>query len=113
MTRKVFLKAMVTVVAVFGLLVLPSVLAAQGNSGAAFDRVREVQEANTDALMDRPGVVGTAIGAGQGGQLVVVVLVERPGIAGIPGASGTTAANAIPPQSLGPRSQGWLHPSAG
>ena len=91
MTRQVFLKAMVTVVAVFGLLVFPNVLAAQGNSN--FDRVKSVQEAHTDALMDRPGVVGTAIGLGQGGQLVVLVLLERPGVAGIP-----AALNGVPVQ---------------
>ena len=93
MTRQVFLKAMVTVVAVLGLLVFPSILAAQGNSQQAFERVKAVQEAHTDALMARPGVVGTAIGAGQGGQLVVVVLLERPGVAGIP-----AALNGVPVQ---------------
>ena len=81
MTRQVFLKAMVTVVAVFGLLVFPSVLAAQGNSQQAFEHVKAVQEAHTDALMARTGVVGTAIGSGQGAQPVILVLLEYGGVA--------------------------------
>jgi len=81
MTRQIFLKAMVTVVAVLGLLVFPSVLAAQGNSASAFERVREVQARHTDALMARKGVVGTAIGLGQGGQPVLLVLLEKAGVA--------------------------------
>ncbi|MCH7920809.1 MAG: hypothetical protein IIC50_22895 [Planctomycetes bacterium] len=84
MTRQVFLKAMVTAVAVFGLLVFPSVLTAQGNSASAFARVKEVQERNTDKLLARNGVVGTAIGLSQGGQPVMLVLLEVAGVPTIP-----------------------------
>ena len=84
MTRQVFLKAMVTAVAVFGLLVFPSVLTAQGNSASAFARVKEVQERNTDKLLAINGVVGTAIGRGQGGQPVMLVLLEVGGVSTIP-----------------------------
>ena len=86
MTRQIFLKTVLAVVAILGLLVFPNILTAQGNSNFAFDRVKEVQEAHTDALMARPGVAGTAIGSGPDGQLTIVVLLERPGIAGIPAA---------------------------
>ena len=81
MTRKVFLKAMVAVVVVFGLLVFPSDLAAQGNRGAAFNRVQEVQARHTDALLAIKDVVGTAIGLGQGGQPVLLVLLANGGVA--------------------------------
>ncbi|NQV32074.1 MAG: hypothetical protein HQ515_05230 [Phycisphaeraceae bacterium] len=77
-------RGLLTAIFIFGLFVLPTVLSAQGNNDWAFERVKEVQEAQTNALMANPGVVGTAIGSGQDGQLALVVLVERPGIGGIP-----------------------------
>jgi hypothetical protein len=57
---------------------------AQGRSEDAFDRVRDVQERNTDWLMAIDGVVGTAIGLGQGAQPVVLVLLEHGGVRNIP-----------------------------
>ena len=88
MTRKVFLKAMVTVVALLGLLVFPNALSAQGNSEAAFNRVKAVQEANTDALMAINGVVGTAIGLGQNAQPILLVLLANGGVPNIPASLG-------------------------
>lgn len=84
MTRRIFYKVLLVVVAIFGLLVLSSVLLAQGRSEDAFDRVRDVQERNTDWLMAIEGVEGTAIGLGQGAQPVVLVLLEHGGVPGIP-----------------------------
>ena len=69
MTRQMFLKSVLAVVVA---LVFPTTLWGQGNSAAAFDRVKAVQEANTNALMAKAGVVGTAIGAGQGAQPIVL-----------------------------------------
>lgn len=66
------------------LLVLSGVLSAQGRSEEAFERVKEVQEAHTERLMAKDGVVGTAVGLDQDNQLAVAILTERPGIAGIP-----------------------------
>ena len=60
MTRRIFCKVLLVVVAVFGLLVLSGVLSAQGRSEDAFERVRDVQERNTDWLMAMNGVEGTA-----------------------------------------------------
>ncbi len=59
-------------------------LHAQGNSEAAFERVREVQLQHTAILMAQEGVLGTAIGLNERGQPALAILLERPGIAGIP-----------------------------
>ncbi|MFH1884819.1 MAG: Ig-like domain-containing protein [Planctomycetota bacterium] len=84
MTRRIFCKVLLVVVAVFGLLVLSGVLMAQGRSQDAFDRVREVQERNTDRLMAMDGVEGTAVGFNQNDQLAVKVFTAGPGVRGIP-----------------------------
>ncbi len=84
MTRRIFCKLLFVVVGIFGLLVLPSLLSAQGRSEEALEWVKYVQEKHTDALMARPGVVGTAVGLGQGAQPVVLVLLEYGGVPGIP-----------------------------
>ena len=49
------------------------------------DRAIAAQEAHTDALMARAGVVGTAVGLGGNGRAVVLVFTENAGVAGIPG----------------------------
>ncbi|MCH8120679.1 MAG: hypothetical protein IIC00_13260 [Planctomycetes bacterium] len=84
MTRRIFCKVLLVVVAIFGLFVLSGVLSAQGRSQDAFDRVRDVQERNTEVLMAKPGVVGTAVGFNDDGEYAVLVLLEIPGVAGIP-----------------------------
>jgi len=86
MTRRIFCKVLLVVVAIFGLLVLSNVLLAQGNSENAFERVRDVQERHTTRLMAIDGVVGTAIGFNPNARLSVAVLLERPGVGGIPAA---------------------------
>jgi len=84
MTRRIFCKVLLVVVAIFGLLVLSGVLSAQGRrSENAFGRVRKAQERHTDRLMAMDGVEGTAIGFDQSGQLAVKVFTARPGVAGI------------------------------
>jgi hypothetical protein len=84
MTRRFFCKVLLVAVAVFGLFVLSGVLLAQGRSEEAFERVREVQERHTDRLMAMDGVEGTAIGFNPNARLSVAVLLERPGVGGIP-----------------------------
>ena len=84
MTRRIFCKVLLVVVAILGLLALSNVLLAQGNSENAFEHVREVQERNTERLMAMNGVEGTAIGFNPNARLSVVVLLERPGVGGIP-----------------------------
>lgn len=84
MTRQMFLKSVLAVVVALAVLVIPTTLWGQGNSAAAFDRVKAVQEANTNVLMAKAGVVGTAIGEGQGAQPIVLVLVEHGAVPGIP-----------------------------
>ncbi|MHC4337643.1 MAG: Nal1-like putative serine protease, partial [Planctomycetota bacterium] len=60
------------------------VLSAQGGKDAAFERVKEVQAKHTTRLMKIKGVVGTAIGLDQNDRPEVKVLLEKPGVAGIP-----------------------------
>ncbi len=84
MTRRIFCKALLVVVVIFGLFVSSGVLSAQGNSDWAFDRVREVQGKHTDLLMAMDGVEGTAIGLNQNDRLAIKVFTARPGVRGIP-----------------------------
>ena len=70
--------------AICGLFLLSNVLSAQGNSETAFERVRAVQEAHTNRLMAIKGVAGTAVGLDAGNAHVIKVLLEKPGVAGIP-----------------------------
>jgi len=84
MLRRVFCRIALIVVVICGLLGLSSVLLAQGRSEQALERVIEVQERHTERLMAIEGVVGTAVTLNPGGQLSVAVLLERPGVGGIP-----------------------------
>ncbi len=85
MSRRIFLRTLLAiVVAVFGLLSLSANLYAQGPGDEAFDRVAEVQEIYTEALMADPAVVGTGIGLGGGARPVLLVLLEHGGVPGIP-----------------------------
>lgn len=84
MTRRRFFQAFAAVMITVCLLVLSGVLSAQGNSENAFERVKEVQERHTEALMAKEGVVGTAVGLNDRGRGAVLVLLESPGIGGIP-----------------------------
>jgi hypothetical protein len=84
MTRRIFCKVLLVVVAILGLLALSNVLLAQGNSENAFEHVREVQERNTERLMAMNGVEGTAIGYNENDRLAVKVFTAGPGVRGIP-----------------------------
>ncbi len=66
------------------MLALSGVVSAQGQSQAAFERVREVQERHTAELMAKPGVAGTAVGLSESNHPAVLVLLEEAGAAGIP-----------------------------
>jgi hypothetical protein len=81
---KIFYKVLLAVVVVFTVLLLSGALSAQGNSGNAFERVKEIQEKHTNRLMAIKGVVGTAIGYDQEEQPDIKVFVEEHGVAGIP-----------------------------
>ncbi len=83
MTRRIFCKVLLVVVAIFGLFILSGVLSAQGRSEDAFERVREVQERHTDRLMEINGVEGTAIGFNTDDRPVIKVFTARPGVGGI------------------------------
>lgn len=84
MLRRLFCKIALLVLVVCGLLSLSSVLFAQGRSDNGLARAIEVQEKHTERLMAIDGVVGTAVGYNPAGQIAVDVLLERPGVGGIP-----------------------------
>jgi hypothetical protein len=84
MTRRILCKTLLVVVAAIGLFVLSGVLLAQGNSDAAFERVKAVQERHTDRLMSIEGVEGTAVGLDENRQHQVTVFTARRGVGGIP-----------------------------
>lgn len=53
-------------------------------SPPGLDRAIEAQEAHTDALLAKPGVVGTAVGLGADGRPVVKIYIESAGVPGLP-----------------------------
>ena len=48
------------------------------------ERVKAIQEKHTDKLMEKPEIVGTAIGLDKDGNPAIYVLTEKAGVAGIP-----------------------------
>lgn len=84
MLRRVFCKLLLVAVVIFSFLVLSDSLMAQGRSQEAFQRVKEVQERHALKLMEKKGVIGTAIGLNEKGSHIVLVFLEKPGVAGIP-----------------------------
>ena len=52
--------------------------------GNGLDHVIAVQDAHTDRLLAKPGVVGTAVGLNAAGQPVIVIYTESAGVAGLP-----------------------------
>lgn len=84
MSKRILFNLIMVTVAVLSLLVPLNGASAQGRSADAFERVRQVQEKHTESFMAKRGVVGTAIGLGQGAQPVMLVLLEHGGVPGIP-----------------------------
>ncbi len=84
MSRRRPLRLLVTATFAFCVLASAGGLLAQGQRETAFERVKEVQERHADRLMAKTGVIGTAIGEGQGAQPIVLVLVEHDAVADIP-----------------------------
>ncbi len=84
MNRRLFIRITTTIVAVVCILVTTGVLWAQGR-GVGLQRAIEVQERNTARLMEKQGVVGTAVGIDDGDKPVILVLLEHGNVAGIPG----------------------------
>ncbi len=84
MLRRFFRPVLLVVVIVLAVLMISGILSAQGNSDNAFERVKQVQEKHTAKLLAMKGVVGTAIGVDNEDYPNIKVLVEGPGVAGIP-----------------------------
>jgi hypothetical protein len=84
MTRRRWFRGFMTVLVAACMLALSGVLSAQGNSENAFERVKEVQERNTERMLAKPGVVGTAVGMDEEGRHVVLILLERGNVPDIP-----------------------------
>lgn len=84
MSRRTVFQLLLAFVTIIAILFFTGGLSAQGNSEEAFERVKEVQERHTEKLMAKKGVVGTAIGHGQVGQPIMLVLVEHGAVPDIP-----------------------------
>jgi Carboxypeptidase regulatory-like domain len=84
MLRRFFLKIALIAMVISGLLAFCGVSFAQGSSDDGLARAIAAQQKYTDALMTKAGVVGTAVGEGEGAQPVMLVLLEYGGVAGIP-----------------------------
>jgi hypothetical protein len=84
MSRRIFCKLLLMIFVLWGLLIPSGAVFAQGLSADAFERVRELQERHTERLMAIRGVVGTAVGLGQGAKPVMLILLEYGGVPGIP-----------------------------
>jgi len=76
-------KVLAAAVALAVLLTAVTVASAD-HSWNGLDHVIAVQDAHTDRLLAKPGVVGTAVGLNAGGQPVIVIYTESAGVAGLP-----------------------------
>jgi hypothetical protein len=84
MTRRIFCKVLLVVIAIFGVLILSGVLMAQGRSDWALEHVIDVQERNTARLMAIDGVEGTAVGFNLNERLAIKVFTSAQEVRGIP-----------------------------
>jgi hypothetical protein len=84
MSRQTLCRLLFIIVVIFGVLGFSSILSAQGRSQEALEHVKQVQERNAERLMAKEGVVGTAIGLNDNGRDVIVIMLEKSGIPGIP-----------------------------
>jgi hypothetical protein len=82
MTRRLTLRILAVVVLMF--VLCSSAVFAQGKSDQAFERVKQVQERNTERLMALKDVEGVAIGYDENNELAIKVFTAGPGVAGIP-----------------------------
>jgi len=90
MMKKVMNKKKLTITAVIALIAAliflggGQLLAGPPDVPPGLEIAMEVQEAHTPALMEDPGVVGTAVGLNAEGEPVIQVLVESADVRGIP-----------------------------
>jgi hypothetical protein len=82
MTRRLILRILAVVVLMF--VLCSSAVLAQGRSDQGFERVKQVQERNTERLMALKDVEGTAVGVDDSDQLTLQVFTAGPGVRGIP-----------------------------
>ncbi len=66
------------------LVVIPVSAGGPAGDPPGLARAIAAQEAHTDALMAKEGVVGTAVGLGEDGKPVILILTEASGVAGLP-----------------------------
>ncbi|MCX5646500.1 MAG: fibronectin type III domain-containing protein [Phycisphaerae bacterium] len=84
MSRRKLFQVFVAAVVAICMLALSDPVSAQRRNDQEFDRARQTQVRHTDELMAQDGVVGTAVGLDESGRHAILVLLERPGVAGIP-----------------------------
>ena len=82
MLRKILLLASLAVLVT--LTAIPAFAGGPSGDPPGLGRAIAVQESNTNALLAREGVTGTAVGLGPDGQAVIKVYTESAGVAGIP-----------------------------
>ena len=78
------LLALAAALIALGILSFGGAGAAGPPDGNGPDHAIAVQDAHTDRLLAKPGVVGTAVGLNANGQPVIVIYTESAGVAGLP-----------------------------
>jgi hypothetical protein len=72
------------ILGLFMLLGTGALAAPPGGGAPGLEQAKQVQEANTPALMARPGVVGTAVSIDDNGRPVIRIFTESESVTGIP-----------------------------
>lgn len=85
MSQRFLNKLILVFVAVFSVLFLSGVVFGQGRSDEALERIIDIQEKYTAALMARDGIEGTGVGFDDNGEPIIRVFTATAGIPGIPG----------------------------
>jgi hypothetical protein len=85
MSKRFFNKLILVIVAVLSLLFFSGVVLGQGKSNEALERVVDIQEKYTGALMARDGIEGTGVGFDDNGEPTIKIYTATAGIPGIPG----------------------------
>ena len=84
MNRRLFLRFIAMIVAIVCTLAFTTNVSAAGR-GAGLEKARAAQEKHTAKMMQKKGVVGTAVGLSANDKPVVLVLLEHGKVADIPG----------------------------
>ena len=84
MKKKLFNKLALIVVVTLTVLIFTGTTFAQGRSDIAFQRVKQVQENNTQRLLNMANVEATAIGINENNEYIIHIFTSAPGVASLP-----------------------------